>query len=331
MARYTGYKRPKNTKWALAELFRYMGHHKWLLLVVAVLVCVSTGVSVMGTYLLKPVINELILPGNVRGLAIALAGMGVMYLCGALSTFGYNRLMVKTSQKVVGDIRRDLFEHVQTLPLKYFDAHTHGELMSRFTNDVDTVQEALNSSFTLVIQSSLTLAGTVTMLLVLNIRMSLIVIVFLILMFLFIKWSGKRSKEYYDMQQAELAGINGFVEEMTAGQKVEKIFNHEEEDMKVFRKKNEALRKASTKALSYSGMMIPAIVSLSYANYAVSACVGGLFALGGLMDLGGLAAYLVYVRQSAMPLNQFTQQINFILSASTSSCPHLPELRGSSR
>ena len=289
MARYTGYKRPKNTKWALAELFRYMGHHK----------C----------------INELILPGNVRGLAIALAGMGVMYLCGALSTFGYNRLMVKTSQKVVGDIRRDLFEHVQTLPLKYFDAHTHGELMSRFTNDVDTVQEALNSSFTLVIQSSLTLAGTVTMLLVLNIRMSLIVIVFLILMFLFIKWNGKRSKEYYDMQQAELAGINGFVEEMTAGQKVEKIFNHEEEDMKVFRKKNEALRKASTKALSYSGMMIPAIVSLSYANYAVSACVGGLFALGGLMDLGGLAAYLVYVRQSAMPLNQFTQQINFILSA----------------
>ena len=315
MARYTGYKRPKNTKWALAELFRYMGHHKWLLLVVAVLVCVSTGVSVMGTYLLKPVINELILPGNVRGLAIALAGMGIMYLCGALSTFGYNRLMVKTSQKVVGDIRRDLFEHVQTLPLKYFDAHTHGELMSRFTNDVDTVQEALNSSFTLVIQSSLTLAGTVTMLLVLNIRMSLIVIVFLVLMFLFIKWNGKRSKEYYDMQQAELAGINGFVEEMTAGQKVEKIFNHEEEDMKVFRKKNEALRKASTKALSYSGMMIPAIVSLSYANYAVSACVGGLFALGGLMDLGGLAAYLVYVRQSVMPLNQFTQQINFILSA----------------
>ena len=97
MARYTGYKRPKNTKWALAELFRYMGHHKWLLLVVAVLVCISTGASVTGTYLLKPVINELILPGNIRGLAFALAGMGIMYLCGALSTLGYNRLMVKTS------------------------------------------------------------------------------------------------------------------------------------------------------------------------------------------------------------------------------------------
>ncbi len=315
MARYTGYKRPKNTKKALAELFRYMGYHKWLLLVVAVLVFISTGANVAGTYLLKPVINQFILPGDIRGLIYALTGMGIMYLCGALSTFGYNRLMVKTSQKVVADIRRDLFAHVQKLPLKYFDDHTHGELMSRFTNDVDTVQEALNNSFTMVIQSSLTLAGTVVMLLVLNVYMSLIVIVFLCIMFIFIKWNGRRSKEYYDRQQAYLADINGFVEEMAAGQKVEKVFNHEEEDLKVFREKNEALRKASTKALGYSGMMVPSIVSLSYANYAVSACAGGLLAIGGLMDLGSLAAYLVYVRQSAMPLNQFTQQVNFILSA----------------
>lgn len=315
MARYTGYKRPKNTKKALAELFRYMGYHKWLLLVVAVLVFISTGANVAGTYLLKPVINQFILPGDIRGLIYALIGMGIMYLCGALSTFGYNRLMVKTSQKVVADIRRDLFAHVQKLPLKYFDAHTHRELMSRFTNDVDTVQEALNNSFTMVIQSSLTLTGTVVMLLVLNVYMSLIVIVFLCIMFIFIKWNGRRSKEYYDRQQAYLADINGFVEEMAAGQKVEKVFNHEEEDLNVFREKNEALRRASTKALGYSGMMVPSIVSLSYANYAVSACVGGLLAIAGLMDLGSLAAYLVYVRQSAMPLNQFTQQVNFILSA----------------
>ena len=315
MARYTGYKRPKNTKKALAELFRYMGYHKWLLLVVAVLVFISTGANVAGTYLLKPVINQFILPGDIRGLICALTGMGIMYLCGALSTFGYNRLMVKTSQKVAADIRRDLFAHVQKLPLKYFDDHTHGELMSRFTNDVDTVQEALNNSFTMVIQSSLTLTGTVVMLLVLNVYMSLIVIVFLCIMFIFIKWNGRRSKEYYDRQQAYLADINGFVEEMAAGQKVEKVFNHEEEDLKVFREKNEALRKASTKALGYSGMMVPSNVSLSYANYAVSACAGGLLAIAGLMDLGSLAAYLVYVRQSAMPLNQFTQQVNFILSA----------------
>lgn len=315
MAGYTGYKRPKNTKKALKELFRYMGYHRWLLLAVAVLVFISTGANVAGTYLLKPVINRFILPGDVKGLVYALAGMGIMYLCGALSTLGYNRLMVKTSQRVTADIRRDLFAHVQTLPLKYFDAHTHGELMSRFTNDVDTVQEALNNSFTMVIQSSLTLTGTVAMLLVLNINMSLIVIVFLCVMFFFIKWNGRRSKEYYDRQQAFLADINGFVEEMAAGQKVEKVFNHEAEDLKVFRQKNEALRRASTKALGYSGMMVPSIVSLSYANYAVSACAGGLLAIAGMMDLGSLAAYLVYVRQSAMPLNQFTQQVNFILSA----------------
>lgn len=315
MAKYTGYKRLKNTKQSLGQLFRYMGYHKWLLAIVAILVVISTGASVMGTYLLKPVINNLILPGNVSGLITALIGMGIMYLCGALATLGYNRLMVKTSQKVVADIRRDLFAHVQTLPLKYFDAHTHGALMSRFTNDVDTVQEALNNSFTMLIQSFLTLTGTVVMLIVLNVKMSLIVIVFLILMLGFIKWNGNRSKKFYNEQQAELAGINGFVEEMVAGQKVEKIFNHEEEDMKEFRRRNEALRKASTHALGYSGMMIPAIVSLSYANYAVSACVGGLFAIAGLMDLGSLASYLVYVRQSALPLNQFTQQINFLLSA----------------
>ena len=315
MARYTGYKRPKNTKKALEELFRYMGYHKWLLLIVALLVLISTGANVAGTYLLKPVINDFILPGDIRGLICALAGMGIMYFCGALSTFGYNRLMVKTSQKVVGDIRRDLFAHVQKLPLKYFDANTHGELMSRFTNDVDTVQEALNNSFTSVIQNSLTLAGTVIMLIVLDRGMALIVIGFLLIMFAFIKWNGKRSKAYYDRQQEYLAGINGFAEEMVAGQKVEKIFNHEEEDMKVFREKNEALRKVSTKALAYSSMMIPSIVSLSYGCYAVSACAGGLLAIAGRLDLGTLAAYLVYVRQSAMPLNQFTQQVNFILSA----------------
>ena len=248
MARYTGYKRPKDTRRALRELLRYMGYHRWLMLLVAVLVCISTGANVTGTYLLKPVINDYILPGDVQGLILALLFMGGMYLCGALSTFWYNRLMVKTSQKVVGDIRRDLFAHVQTLPLRYFDANTHGELMSRFTNDVDTIQEALNNSFTMVIQSALTLTGTVVMLIVLNVRMALIVIGFLLVMFWFIKWNGKRSKEYFDRQQACLADINGFTEEMVAGQKVEKIFNHEEEDMKVFREKNGKLRTASTKA-----------------------------------------------------------------------------------
>lgn len=315
MARYSGYARPRDKKKTLLNLLRYMGIYKWSLLAVAVLVCISSLANIMGTYLLKPVINQYILPGDIPGLLRMILWMALMYGCGALATLGYNQLMVHTSQKIVGRIRRDLFAHTQKLPLSYFDAHTHGELMSRFTNDVDTLTEAFNNSFTLLIQSFIVVTGTITMLVVLNFRLSLIVIAFLILMFLFIQWNGRRSKKYYQEQQKHLGSINGFVEEMVGGQKVEKVFNHEDQDYEEFCRRNEALRQASTKALSYSGMMVPTIVSLSYFNYAVSAFVGGMFVLSGLMDLGSLASYLVYVRQSAMPMNQFTQQINFLLAA----------------
>ena len=315
MAKYVGYKRPKDTKKTLKHLFAYLGMHKWAFLSVAVLVFISAGANIMGAYLIKPVVNKFITPGDMHGLFKAVAGMGIMYLCGAMATLFYNRLMVKTSQKVIQEIRKDLFNHTQKLPLKYFDAHTHGELMSRFTNDVDTVQEAMNNSFAMIIQSFMMLFGTITMMMVLSIRLSMIVVIFLIIMFIFIKYNGKHSKKYFNRQQEELGKINGFVQEMTAGQKVEKVFNHEEKDFEEFCRLNENFRKESTSALTYAGFMIPVIVSLSYLNYAVSACVGGIFTIKGIMDLGSLSAYLVYVRQSAMPLNQFTQQINFLLSA----------------
>ena len=315
MARYVGYKRPKNTKKTLLHLLRYLGLHKWSFILVALLVLISAGANIMGTYLLKPVINRFIIPGDKEGLLLAVGGMAVMYICGALATLGYNQLMIRSAQKVVKEIRRDLFAHIQKLPLKYFDAHTHGELMSRFTNDVDTVQEAMNNSFAMIIQSFMMLFGTVVMMMVLSLRLSLIVVVFLLIMFAFIKFNGKRSKKYFQRQQEELGKINGFVEEMTAGLKVEKVFNHEKKDFETFCQMNEALRRESTNALTFSGMMVPTIVSLSYVNYAVSACAGGLFTLMGMLDLGSLASYLVYVRQSAMPLNQFTQQVNFLLAA----------------
>lgn len=315
MAKYVGYKRPKDTKKTLKHLFSYLGLHKWSFVCVAVLVFISAGANIAGTYLLKPVINHFIMPGDMSGLIKAVTGMGIMYFCGATCTLLYNRLMVKTSQKVIQEIRNDLFAHTQKLPLSYFDAHTHGELMSRFTNDVDTIQEAMNNSFAMIIQSFIMLTGTIIMMMVLSIQLSLIVIVFLIIMFFFIRFNGKHSKKYFNRQQAELGKINGFVQEMAEGQKVEKVFNHEEIDFNNFCKLNENLRKESTSALTFSGMMIPTIVSLSYLNYALSACIGGLLAIRGLIDLGSLSAYLVYVRQSAMPLNQFTQQVNFLLSA----------------
>ena len=315
MPRQTTYKRPKDTKKTIRKLLRYMGRHRLALVLVAALVLASSLANIMGTYLLKPVINDFILPGDLTGLLGAVLGMGAMYLVGVLCTLGYNQLMVHTAQKVVTEIRGDLFSHVQTLPLAYFDAHTHGELMSRFTNDVDTLNDALNSSFAMLIQSAVMITGTITMLLVLNLRLSLIVVLFLALMALFIQWNSRRSRKYYNEQQARLGDINGFIEEMVSGQKVEKVFNHEPADYAEFCARNEKLRRASTKALTYSGMTVPTVVALSYFNYAVSTCVGGLFVLSGLMDLGGLSAYLVYVRQSAMPMNQFTQQINALLSA----------------
>ena len=315
MARYNGYARPKDSAKTMKRLLHYMGIYRWSVLLVAVLVCISSMANLLGTYMLKPVINTYILPGDIPGLVRTIVLMAFMYGAGAFATLGYNQLMVITCQKIVGRIRKDLFEHTQKLPLSYFDAHTHGELMSRFTNDVDTLTEALNNSFTLLVQSFIVVSGTIIMLVVLNLRLSLIVIAFLLLMFLFIQYNGKRSRKYFIEQQKYLGSINGFVEEMVAGAKVEKIFNHEEKDFEEFCRRNEALRRSATKAMSYSGMMVPTIVSLSYFNYAVSACVGGMFVLSGLMDLGSLASYLVYVRQSAMPMNQFTQQINFLLAA----------------
>ena len=315
MARIANFSRPKNTRQALKQMFGYLGRHKWYMFAIALLVAASAMANIMGTYLLKPVINNYILPGDIPGLIRMIALMGLMYALGAFSCLSYNQLMVHMSQQVVSEIRSDLFEHTQKLPLSYFDAHTHGELMSRFTNDVDTLTEALNGSFAMMIQSFITITGTITMLLLLSWRLSLIVIFFLACMTLFIRYNSRRNRKYFIRQQQCLGSINGFVEEMVAGQKVEKVFNHEPQDFEEFCRRNEALRDAGTKALAYSGMTIPTIVSLSYFNYAVSACVGGLFALAGLTDLGTLASYLVYVRQSAMPMNQFTQQINFLLSA----------------
>ncbi len=315
MARIANYNRPKNTKNTLLQMLSYLGRHRWSMLAIALLVTISASANIMGTYLLKPVINTYILPGDLSGLVRMLIYMGIMYGAGALSCLLYNQMMVKLSQQVVSEIRSDLFVHTQKLPLSYFDTHTHGELMSRFTNDVDTITEALNSSFTMMIQSFITVTGTIIMLLVLSWQLSLIVLFFMVCMLLFIRFNGRRSKKYFNQQQAYLGSINGFVEEMVAGQKVEKVFNHQPQDFEEFCRRNEAYRQAATKALTYSGMTVPTIVALSYVNYAVSACVGGLFALAGLTDLGSLASYLVYVRQSAMPMNQFTMQINFLLAA----------------
>ena len=315
MARQFNGKRPKNLKRTVLKLMGYMGNHKFLLLLVAVLVSVSASAGLAGTYMLKPIVNQYIVPGDVEGLFKAVAFTGMIYLCGVAAAYGYTQTMVVAAQKIIYEIRRDLFNHIQSLPLKYFDTRTHGDIMSRFTNDVDTISDAFNNSFAMIVQSFIQIVGTLTLIFVLNWRLSLIVFVCYILMFSYIRYSGKKSKYYFNFQQKYLGELNGFIEEMTAGQKVVKVFNHEQAGIEAFRQKNSQLRESATSALTYSGSMVPVIVSISYVNFAIVAMVGGYMALKGWTDVGSLTSYLVFVRQTAMPINQFTLQSNFMLAA----------------
>ncbi len=306
--------RPKNLLHTLRSLLSYMGRHKLLLLVVALLVTISAVANLLGTYMIRPVVNNLT-SGDMRALITGVLITAAIYLAGVLSAYGYTQTMVKAAQKVLFDIRRDLFAHIQKLPLKFFDSSRHGDIMSYFTNDVDTISDALNNSFAIVIQSFIQIVGTLIILFILNWQLSLFVVVGYACMFIYIIFSGRRSKAYFSRQQESLGDLDAYIEEMVSGQKVVKIFNHEKENLEIFRSKNDKLRKAGTGAQSYAATMVPAVVSISYINYAIVAVLGGIMALRGMTDVGGLASYLVFVRQAAMPINQFTQQSNFLLAA----------------
>ena len=314
MAQKPAGKRPQNLWFTVRTLFSYMGRHKFLLLIVAVLVTASALANLFGTYMIRPVVNHLA-SGDVKALVAGVAATAAIFGLGVLSAYGYTQTMVRAAQKILYDIRRDLFAHMQKLPLRFFDTHRHGDVMSYYTNDVDTISDALNNSFAMVIQSFIQMVGTIVLLFVLNWQLSLIVLVCYIAMFLYIQYSGKRSKAYYSRQQAALGELDGYIEEMVNGQKVVKVFNHEAENLRLFRKKNEKLRLAGTGAQSYAATMVPAVVSISYINYAIVAALGGIMAMQGKTDVGSLASYLVFVRQAALPINQFTQQSNFLLAA----------------
>ncbi|OUP49826.1 ABC transporter ATP-binding protein [Lachnoclostridium sp. An181] len=308
-------KRPKNLRKTFRSLLSYMGKHRFLLLIVAILVTISALGNLLGTYMLKPLVNRYIVPGDMKGLIFGIAVTACIYGLGVLSAYGYTQTMVKAAQKIIYDIRKDLFAKMQKLPLSYFDSHTHGDIMSRFTNDVDTVADALNNSFAMVIQSFIQIVGTLTLLFLLNWQLSIFVIFGYLAMFLYIRFSSQKSKYYFHHQQKYLGELNGYIEEIIQGQKVIKVFNHEEENLAAFQKKNDRLRAAGTKAVAYSGTMIPMVVSISYINYAIVAILGGMMAIYGMTDVGSLASYLVFVRQAALPINQFTQQSNFLLTA----------------
>ena len=307
-------KRPENMQHTLRIFVSYLGRHKFMLLIVSILVTVSALANLLGTYMIRPVVNNLA-NGDLHSLAVGVLVAAAIFATGALAAWGYSQTMVKAAQQVVFDIRRDLFAHMQTLPLRFFDEKRHGDIMSLFTNDIDTIADALNNSFAMAIQSFIQMIGTLTILYILNWKLSLIVTVCYGIMFWYMKFSGAKSKIFYAKQQQSLGELDGYIEEMVSGQKVVKVFNHEQASFQEFLEKNEKLRKEGTGAQSYAATMVPVVVSISYINYAIVAVLGGILAMRGLADVGSLASYLVFVRQAALPINQFTQQSNFLLSA----------------
>lgn len=306
--------KPQNITQTIRKLMQYMGNHALLFVLVGILVALSALGNLLGTYMIRPVVNEVLNTGLDKAFLQILL-MAFIFLIGVLSALGYTQIMAVAAQKVVKDIRQDLFHVLQKLPLSFFDTHSHGELMSRFTNDVDTVSDALNNSFAMMIQSFIQVVGTLILLFVLSWRLSLIVVLFYIIMFIYIQFSSKKSKSYFSLQQKNIGDINGFTEEMISGQKVVKVFNHEKANQKVFEKLNKNLQRSSAKAQGYAQTIVPMVVSLSYVNYAIVSVLGGYMVLRGQMDVGSLASYLIFVRQAAMPINQFTMQMNLLLTS----------------
>ncbi len=310
-----GYQRPKDLRGTVRRLLRYIGRYKAALVLVFICLVLSSGASVMSSYLLKPIINNYILPGDFAGLLKMLVLLGGMFLLSGVCSYAYSRIMVHISQRTVAQLRQDLFDKLQTLPLRYFDTHQSGDLMSRFTNDMDTVSEMINSTFASVVSCALTFLGIVGMMLYMNWVLTLITFAFLLLMLLVVKGVGGRSRVSFQAQQQALGAMNGYIEEMVEGQKVIKVFNHEGKAVEQFSVLNGEYRDAATAAQAYSGAMMPAMANLSRIDYAITCCVGGLLAIGGMFDVGSMGAYLLYVKQVSQPIAQVSQQVNVLLAA----------------
>ena len=310
-----GFQRPKDMRGTFKKLMGYVGKYKGSLVLVAVCLIVSSAGSVATSYMLKPLLNNYILPGDFPGLFRMLLLMGGLFALSSLCSYAYARIMVHVAQQTVAALRQDLFDRLQELPISYYDRHQSGDLMSRFTNDIDTVSEMLNSSFASIISNVLTFVGTVVMMIVLNPWLTLVTFLFLGLMGVVVKTIGGRSRTNFQRQQAALGAMNGYIEEMIEGQKVIKVFNHEGQAVARFTDLNGGYRDAATAAQAYAGMMMPAMGNLSKINYAVTCCVGGLLAIGGVFDVGSLGTYLLYVKQVSQPVGQISQQVNTLLAA----------------
>ena len=300
-----------------------MGKNKLFLIVVFIMLILSTVCNIAASYCLKPILNDVaaaikagtFMDEGIKTLVKNLIKLSLLYVGASLFSFAQSKIMVTLAYKTTNLIRKDLFDHMQTLPLRFFDSKTHGEIMSRFTNDVDNVQMMLEQSMVQLVSSAFTFVGIVAMMIVLSPTLFAFALIFLIIMLITVSQIGKKSRKYFRLQQKNLGVMNGNIEESVEGMKVIKVFNHEQQAFDEFEETNESFRKAATNANFFSGIMGPCSTGINNASYATIALVGGLLALTGSLDIGTFFTFLSYSKQFTQPINQIANQMNTVFSA----------------
>ena len=314
-AKKIGPKRPENLKQTLADLWSYLWKSKWSLFAVLLLVVLGSAAGIVGTYFIRPLINDFIATKDVAGLAKMLGVIGLIYIIGAIANYFSGKIMITIGQQTIETMRKDLFDHIQTLPIRFFDTNKHGDLMSRFTNDFENIQQAFNNSMLMIVSSVLQLVLTFVMMIILSPILTVMLFIMVFIMFAIVRVVAGRSGKFFAEQQKVLGQVNGFVEEHIEGQKVVKVFNHENLVLKEFETLNAQLREAANQAQFNSNIMFPILGNISYINYALTASVGGYLVVFQGMDVGALASFLQYSRTFAQPLAQMSQQTNVLLAA----------------
>ncbi len=307
--------KPKEGRKTFFRLLSYLACDKSLLFVIGFLIIIGIVTSLLGSYMIRPIINDYIIPGDYNGLVRILLILGGIYLVGVVAVYIQYILLNKIGQRTVTRMRTDLFGKMEHLPIKYFDTHQHGDLMSRYTNDIDRISDALTDSLSDILSSALTLIGIFCLMLYISPILTLVVLITVPVMFLFARLIVSRSRRYFKAQQESLGNINGYIEEMISGQKVIKVFGHEEKVEADFDIQNRDLRDKSLKAQFYSGLMMPVMQNLNTLNYVIITIVGALLAIYRGFDVGGLAAFLQYSRQFGRPINELASLYNNIQAA----------------
>lgn len=307
--------RAENWKSTLLRIWKLVDEHRFLLIVVLSLVLISSALALLGPYLVGHIIDRYIVPQNFSGMGIIIVWLIVVYAGYSLSLYLQNYWMVGIAQQVIYRMRTGLFEHLQRLPVSFFDKRQHGELMSRMTNDIENVSSTLNSSFIQVFSSVLTLLGTAVVMLMLSPLLTVLTLIIIPLMYISMQWITKRTGRLYKEQQKAIGDLNGYIEETISGQKIVKAFSQEPRVMEEFLVKSERMRNTGFWAWTYAGFIPKVMNFLNNASFAIVAGVGGILALNGEVSIGVIVIFTEYARQFTRPLNDLANQFNTVLSA----------------